>query len=280
MEYLRQDQEFLAHNHSQECPMTATLISQQIAPIVERVGRLLLALTTAVLGCISLATADFAYTWQPVPEALPGRALLAQLTGMVLIAASVLFLLPRTARVGLPMLAILFWVWLLVLHGPLLFAGTGWLGFAEFMLPASAGLALLWLSGTGRFAGKQVFIAARVMFGLGLIGCGTSHFVYAEPASQMIPAWIPARLFLTYLTGVGHIAAGLSLVSGMAMRLATPLLCFMLACFVFLLHVPRVLGDFSNRFEWTMMIVAILFNGAAWVMMAAVLVQSRERTSE
>lgn len=260
--------------------MTTILLSPQSAPQAQRIGSLLLAAAMAVLGGFSLVTADFAFTWQPVPEALPGRSLLAQLTGLVLIAASALFIWPRTRRMGLYALVAIFWLWLLLLHGPLLIAGTGWLGFAEFMLPAAAGLALLWRSGAARFAGNSLLIAARVGFGLGLIGCGVSHFVYAEPAAQMIPAWIPARLFFTYLTGAGHLAAGLSLVSGIAMRLAMPLLCLMLACFVFLLHVPRVLAAPDSRFEWTMMTVAILLNGAAWVMASAVLARNRRQSTQ
>lgn len=153
----------------------------------------------------------------------------------------------------------------------------GWLGAAEFLLPATAGIALLWLrsDGRSRFFDRQTFIFARIGFGIGLIGCGASHFIYAEPASQMIPDWFPARLFFTYLTGAGHIAAGLSLISGIAMRTATPLLCFMFASFVCLLHVPRVLVDPGNRFEWTMLVVSVLLNGAAWVMAAAVFYVSR-----
>jgi hypothetical protein len=44
----------------------------------------------------------------------------------------------------------------------------------------------------------------------------------------------------------------------------------MLACFVVLLHVPRVLTNPGSRFEWTMMFVAILFSGAAWVIASIV----------
>src|SRR5690606_29458387 len=84
----------------------------------------------------------------------------------------------------------------------------------------------------------------------------------------MIPAWFPQRLLFTYLTGAGHVAAGLSLLTGVLLRLSTALLCFMFACFVLLLHVPRVLNDPTSRHEWTMLFVASLFNGAAWLVAA------------
>lgn len=240
------------------------------------VGWVLLASTTAIIGALCLITGDFAYNWQPVPENLPQRALLARLTGLLFIAVGLLCFLPRLRNFGINALVVIFWAWLLVFHIPALFK-DGWLGAAEFLLPATAGIALLWLrsDGRSRFFDRQTFIFARIGFGIGLIGCGASHFIYAEPASQMIPDWFPARLFFTYLTGAGHIAAGLSLISGIAMRTATPLLCFMFASFVCLLHVPRVLVDPGNRFEWTMLVVSVLLNGAAWVMAAAVFYVSR-----
>ncbi len=246
-------------------------------PELRRVGSILLAATTAILGVLSIVTGDFAYTWQPVPDALPARALAARISGVVLVIVSALFLMPRTARRGLVAMTGIFAAWLLVLHVPRLLTGANWLGSFEFLLPLGACLALM---GTTRDdptsasaprllnAGRLVSIG-RMCFGVGLIGCGASHFVYAQFAAEMIPEWIPARLFFTYLTGVGHIAAGLSLIAGVWMRLSTALLCFMLACFVLLLHVPRVLAN-PNRYEWTMLIVATLFNGAAWLIAAAV----------
>lgn len=241
-----------------------------------RIGCVLLAAMTATVGLFSIVTGDFAYTWQPVPETLPFREIAARAVGLVLVIASGLFLAPRTARRGLFMLTAIFAAWLVLLHVPRL--GENWLGFFEFLLPLGACLALIGLSAldaeskplSSRLTPAQLILAGRVMFGVGLIGCGASHFVYGEFAAQMIPAWIPGRLFLTYLTGAGHIAAGASLMSGILLRLSTALLCFMLACFVLLLHVPRVLADPTSRYEWTMMFVAMLFNGAAWLIAAAV----------
>jgi uncharacterized membrane protein len=240
-----------------------------------RIGCVLLAAMTATIGLFSIVTGDFAYTWQPVPETLPFRAPAARAVGLVLVLASGLFLAPRTARRGLFTLTILFAAWLVLLHVPGLISGKNWLGFFEFLLPLGACVALIGVreldveSKSLRLAPDQLILAGRVLCGVGLIGCGASHFVYAEFAAQMIPAWIPGRLFFTYLTGAGHIAAGVSLVSGILLRLSTALLCFMLACFVLLLHVPRVLADPTSRYEWTMLVVAALFNGAAWLIAAA-----------
>jgi uncharacterized membrane protein len=234
-------------------------------------GCLLIATMTAAIGVISVYTGDFAYTWMPVPEDVPGRSVAARVVGVILIAASVLFLIPRTLRQGIVAMVAVFALWL-VPHLPGLLNGQSWLGFFEFLLPFGACLALMGMLVADRkpISASRRVLVGRMCFGVGLIGCGASHFVYADFAAQMIPEWIPGRLFFTYLTGAGHIAAGVSLITGVMMRVSSALLCFMLACFVVLLHLPRVLTNPGSRLEWTMMFVAILFNGAAWVIASIV----------
>ena len=246
-------------------------IPASLPAILQQTGCLLIATMTAAVGILSVYTGDFAYTWMPVPEDVPGRSVAARVVGVVLIAASVLLLIPRTLRQGVAAMIAVFALWL-VPHLPGLLSGQSWLGFFEFLLPLGASLALMGLltsQGQPIGASRRVLVG-RMCFGVGLIGCGASHFVYADFAAQMIPEWMPARLFFTYLTGAGHIAAGVSLIAGVMMRLSTALLCFMLACFVVLLHLPRVLTNPGSRLEWTMMFVAILFNGAAWVIASIV----------
>lgn len=232
---------------------------------------MLIATMIAAIGIISIYTGDFAYTWMPVPEDMPGRSIAARIVGAVLLATSMLLLVHRTLRQGVAAMVVVFSLWL-VPHLPGLLSGESWLGFFEFLLPLGACLALmgvLMLQANSVNTARWVLIG-RLLFGLGLVGCGASHFVYADFAAQMIPEWIPGRLFWTYLTGAGHIAAGVSLMAGVLMRLSSALLCFMLASFVVWLHLPRVLANPGSRFEWTMTFVAVLFNGAAWVIASIV----------
>lgn len=246
--------------------MRIDLSDSNTAAPLQRIGCVLIASMTAAIGILSLFTGDFAYTWMPVPEDVPGRAMAARLVGAILVATSGLLLVQRTFRQGVAAMLVVFSLWLLP-HLPGLLSGASWLGFFEFLLPIGAMLALM---GVVSLNNQRWVSIGRVLFGVGLIGCGTSHFVYADFAATMIPEWIPGRLFWTYLTGVGHIAAGLSLITGVIMRISTALLCFMIACFVLFLHLPRVVATPSSRFEWTMMFVALLFNGAALVIASVV----------
>lgn len=51
-------------------------------------------------------------------------------------------------------------------------------------------------------------VHAAVAFGLALLFAftGVGHFIQTEPMAQMLPAWVPARTFLVYATGVLELA--------------------------------------------------------------------------
>jgi uncharacterized membrane protein len=119
---------------------------------------------------------------------------------------------------------------------------------------------------------RRAFIvrAAQVTFGGCLLVFGLSHFIYADFTATMIPGWLPFPLFWAYATGCGHVAAGLSFISGIAVRLASTLLAAMFACFVALLHLPGVFADPASRIEWTMLGVATSLTGAAWIVRTAI----------
>jgi len=112
-------------------------------------------------------------------------------------------------------------------------------------------------------------LIGKLCFGFALLPLGLSHFVYAEPAAALIPAWFPARLFFTYLTGTGHICAGLSLLTGILTRFAAPLLVAMFACFILFLHIPHVIAA-PTRYEFTMLVVSLALSGAAWIITGVV----------
>lgn len=243
------------------------------------IGIVLIAAAAAAIGMFSLYTGDSAYTWQPVPADIPGREWIARVNGLILVIGAATLIVPRTRRTGAAILALTFLSWVLLLHLPRMVRGeeAAWLGLFE-MTAASAGCwAVLGLTATGVrsgfakwSAGPPVTKLATLCFAVALPFFGLSHFKYAVPAASMLPAWMPGALALTYLTGAGHVAAGLSLLTGVLTRIASSLLCFMLASFVFLLHVPRVLNDPHSRYEWTMLSVSVLLSGAAWVIAAVV----------
>src|SRR4030095_13703195 len=99
-----------------------------------------------------------------------------------------------------------------------------------------AGAVTLYAAAAGALRDKMahgVCLAA----GFSALVFGAAHFKYAQFTSNMVPTWLPpSQIFWAYATGLGHVAAGLSLVSGIRASLGATLLAVMMALFVLMVH--------------------------------------------
>jgi uncharacterized membrane protein YphA (DoxX/SURF4 family) len=108
--------------------------------------------------------------------------------------------------------------------------------------------------------------AGRFAFGVCALVFGTAHFVYMDLTAPLVPKWLPpTQAFWAHATGIGHISAGIAILTGVQARLAAVLLTFMFASFTVLVHVPMLLADPSNHWIWNENAVNIALIGAAWV---------------
>lgn len=239
------------------------------------VGHLLFALGLAGLGILSLFSGDFPYSWEPVPLGVPGREVLAHLSGILLLAGGIGLLIKRTAGPAASVLTVYLLGWVLVLQAPLAAHAPGdvgaWLGVAESTVLFSGGWILSALLAGPRTRARVPLLTgegakrfARVLFGLACLPLGLSHFVYSAATAGMIPAWIPAHLGFAYFTGACHCAAGLGVLLGIFPRLAATLEAVMISLFVLLLHIPAATVAPASRMMWTMVLVATALAGAAW----------------
>lgn len=223
------------------------------------VGRVALGLGAAGLGAISLVYADFAITWQPVPEWVPARGILAYLSGALLLGAGAALILNIFARIGALVVAAFIAFWALVLH-PMRYVdggGLSWLAIAEAL--AVSGGALVIAGGVwARRIGRYLFGVCAPIFGL-------AHFLYIDFTASMVPAWIPGAVFWAWATGAGHVAGGVSILTGVLARAGSTALALMMTSFVLLVHLPRVAADPSLRIEWHLLSTATLLAGAGWM---------------
>jgi uncharacterized membrane protein YphA (DoxX/SURF4 family) len=225
------------------------------------------ALGAILLGAVGIWVHDFAMQWQPVPAGLPMRTGFAIASGLLLILGGGETLSGKFARAGALLLAVIYGLWVLVLHGPIVFSkpsdfGT-WNGVAEIVL-MTAGAVALYMGSRARRGGLAD--AVCVATGLCALVFGATHFKFAQFTAAMVPDWIPGGgLFWAYATGVVHIAAGLALVSGIRAQLGAAVLAGMMALFVLLVHVPRVYAAPGDQLEWIMLGVALSLSGAAWL---------------
>jgi uncharacterized membrane protein len=240
-------------------------------------GRVLFALGMAGLGVLSLVFGKFALQWQPVPVWLP--AWLGYVNGAVLLAGGTGLLLPRrwAAISGLSLLIYLaLWVVIQAINDIAhpLDVGANLPLFEDLALMCGAWFAWAALAEDGMafLKGTNGLMAARILFGIACLIFGLSHFLYADFTAQMVPAFLPFHLPLAYITGAGHIAAGLALISGVLSRLAAVCEAAMMSLFVVLVHIPMVVApipaDMTQLF-WTMLCVACALSGSAWLLAAS-----------
>jgi len=115
----------------------------------------------------------------------------------------------------------------------------------------------------------QLAIVGRFLIAISFVVFAVQHFMYAQFVASLIPAWIPARLFLAYFTGVAFIAAAISIATGIVLRLAGVLLGTMFFLWVLLLHVPRVASAPRNGDEVTSLLVALAISGVGFALAGA-----------
>jgi uncharacterized membrane protein len=218
------------------------------------------------LGALSLIYQDYALQWEPVPASWPQHAALGALSGVILLGGGVMMAMVRTRALGAGVAAAFIGLWVLGLHLPKAFARpsdlTEWLALAECSAMALGGFLLRReaLSGPGRLSDIEVRL-----FGLCCLVFGLSHFAYATFTAAMVPAWLPARLDLTYLTGAIHALVGLALLAGFQRRWAATVEALMMTSFVALVHLPRVAAHRGDRTELTLLFVAVILSASAWI---------------
>jgi uncharacterized membrane protein YphA (DoxX/SURF4 family) len=132
----------------------------------------------------------------------------------------------------------------------------GWIVFTSLVEPGSR----LDMKFIAREAGVRV---ARYLIGVSCLVFGLSHFVYAHFTAGMVPAWLPGRIDFVYLTGVGHLAAGLGILLTIVPRHAATAEAIMISSFALLVHIPGVASEPGSRMQWTMLFIALAVAGAA-----------------
>jgi uncharacterized membrane protein YphA (DoxX/SURF4 family) len=222
-----------------------------------------------LLGAVGIFFHDFAMQWQPVPAGFPIRTPLAYASGLILMVGGALLFSQKAERAGAWLLTVFLGLWTLTLNLPAAIAGFkhigAWNSPAEIAFMTMGGLALA-SSHVGTLRGTLARIA-RIVAGLSACVFGFAHFNYIDFTATMVPSWIPPNgVFWAWATGAGHLAAGLALVSGIWARLAATLLAGMMASFVLLLHLPRVIAAPDQHVEWIMLGVSSMLAGAAWLL--------------
>lgn len=231
---------------------------------VRQVAIIVAGLLLIYLGILNAAYRDSLLTWQPTPDGASWKIPFAYLSAAILIVAGVGILLPQWRIKGAMLGAGWIGLWALVLHLPHVVTDHNvgaLLGLGESSANA-LGLATL----TGCLDADRRAMLVRLAFGLCLVIFGASHFAYANITASMVPAWLPDRLGLAYLTGAIHALTGACLLAGIRVRIAATVEALMMSSFVLLVHIPGVAAAPGDRLQLTMLGMAGLLTTAAWLM--------------
>jgi uncharacterized membrane protein len=111
---------------------------------------------------------------------------------------------------------------------------------------------------------EKIMPFGRLFFAIPLAVFGSEHFSDTADIAALIPSWIPAHTFWTYLVGVALLAAALSITLKVQSRLAATLLGAMFCAFVVLMDIPGVVAQPGDRFSWALALRELSFASGAW----------------
>lgn len=223
------------------------------------------------LGALCLAWGTFD-TGQPVPRNFPDRTALAYAVAVFMLVAGAAVEWRRTVAWGAAALTVYYAVVVVILlNGRVVLAhyaqyGT-YEGIAEQLAITAGGLIVYAANARIDAAlAARLTRVAQLMFGVCALIFGGAHFVYMNLTAPLVPKWLPpSQEFWAYATGLGHIAAGVAILTGVRARLAAILLTAMYASFTVLVHGPMLLANPSSHWIWSENAVNIALTGAAWV---------------
>ena len=228
------------------------------------------------LGVMGLSKGEFVQVWQPVPNWVPAREVLAYLCAIISLASGIGLLWQRAAAVAARVVFASLMIWLLALRLPNLLLEApvvlvAWTFGSTAVMVAAAWVLYVWFAGDrdrprlGRFASVTGVRIPRVLYGLSLVPFGLAHFMYLGATTVLIPHWLPWHLAWAYFTGAAFIAAGLAVTVGVFARLAAALSTVQLGLFALIVWAPRVLAGAVNDFQWEEFVVTCALTAGAWV---------------
>lgn len=239
------------------------------------------------MGLVTLLYQSFLLQWQPVPDWVPHPFIWLS-AGLLIIGGAALVIRKGMAWGGL-LLGLFLALWTFGLHLPGVIAvlpkitkatsmvGT-WLATAEsagMTLGALTLYALAIKAGDSPviplLSGPKSLYAFRILYGVCCIEFGLSHVSFIDFTASMIPGWLPFHVFFAYLTGAGHVCAGIALITGVMPRLGAFLEGLMMSLFVLLVHIPLIVhhDPGGGHVAWVMVFIATTQASAAFAVAAS-----------
>ena len=176
------------------------------------------------VGMVCLAWGNFDLG-QPVPKDFPHRTALACAAAVFMIAAGAAVEWRRTAAWGAAALTGYYALIVVVLmNGRIVLAHYAefgaYSGAAEQLAIAAGGLIVFAANAKiDAESAARLTRLGQLAFGICALLFGGAHFFYMNFTAPMVPKWLPPTPeFWAYATGIGHIAAGVAILTGVQAR--------------------------------------------------------------
>jgi uncharacterized membrane protein len=189
-------------------------------------SNLCFAVPLAVFGALHLAEVEFVLPM--VPSYMPWRLFWGYFFGFALLAASLSIATKIQVRCSGLLFGIAMFLFVAMLDIPGALASPrdrfGWTLLIREMSFGGGGWILAGNAMHGQ-RGSKLITVGRVLIAIASLFFGVEHFLHPAacpgvPLQKLMPAWIPGRLLIGYLTGAILLVAGASILLGKKTRMA------------------------------------------------------------
>jgi uncharacterized membrane protein len=123
----------------------------------------------------------------------------------------------------------------------------------------------------------KIMALANLCFAIPLAIFGAEHLSGAQFIQNLVPAYMPWRLFWAYFVGFALIAAALSMATKIGVPWSGLLFGIMMFLFVAMIHFPGALATTHDRIPWTIVFREMSFGAGGWVLAGAALDERRSK---
>jgi uncharacterized membrane protein len=114
----------------------------------------------------------------------------------------------------------------------------------------------------------KIVALSHLCYAIPLAVFGALHFFGPQFVRDMVPRYMPGRMFWVYVVGGALIAASLSIATNVAVRWSGVLVGIMMFLFVAMLYAPFAFLHPDARITWTIVFRESSFGGAGWLLAA------------
>jgi uncharacterized membrane protein len=114
----------------------------------------------------------------------------------------------------------------------------------------------------------KIVALANLCFAVPLAVFGTLHLFGPDFVKDLVPPYMPGRMFWVYFVGCALIAASLSIATKIGVRWSGLLVGIMMFMFVAMLYLPSALRHLHARITWTIVFREMSFGGGGWILAA------------